>query len=134
RKSQFDPSDPKNIGQEKPEIEQRSSGFLRRPRDSIDIGEKIVNIPEFMVFSSEPKTRPDGKPRRIAAKLWYPVLLASLASGWMGAGPSRAADPDAFEVFSYDLRTDGTIELPGRLYVPENQAGGDPRPIVLYLH
>lgn len=59
--------------------------------------------------------------------------LASVAC-WLVAAPARAADPNEFQIYSYDFMNDGTTELPGRLFVPTDYDQDQSYPIVLFYH
>lgn len=57
------------------------------------------------------------------------MLVACLA-----AAPAMAANPNAFEVFNYDLYSNGTVDIPGRLFVPNDYDPDQSYPLVIFLH
>ncbi|GHC02764.1 hypothetical protein [Cerasicoccus arenae] len=46
----------------------------------------------------------------------------------------KAADPNEFLEYNYDVGSDGSVETPGRLFVPDSYDGSAAFPLVLFFH
>lgn len=58
--------------------------------------------------------------------------IAMLAS--LSASVALAANPNEFEIFNYDLYSNGTVDIPGRLFVPDDYDPSQSYPVVIFLH
>src|SRR5512133_3434505 len=54
--------------------------------------------------------------------------------GLTGAGAAQGASLSDFRTYNYDLLNDGTVDLPGQLYVPSNYNPSQKYPLVVYYH
>lgn len=62
------------------------------------------------------------------------VFFSLLVLSGFPVPDTEAADPNEFLVYNYDQRNDGTVELPGRLFVPQDYDPSRSYPIVLFFH
>ncbi len=60
--------------------------------------------------------------------------LLALATCGLAAAPAQAASVDDFDVYNYDFASDGTVDVPGRLFVPDGYDASRSYPIVLFYH
>ncbi|MEO1235403.1 MAG: PEP-CTERM sorting domain-containing protein [Planctomycetota bacterium] len=66
--------------------------------------------------------------------LCWAACLAVLTTVGSAARPALAADPDEFLDFSFSLRQDASVDLPGRLFVPDQYDGTNALPLVVFYH
>lgn len=61
-------------------------------------------------------------------------MKRAILAGCLAVSPAMAADPNDFEIFNYDLYNNGTVDIPGRLFVPDEYDSHKSYPLIIFLH